>query len=61
MVDIFERAEALHNTRYVNYISDGDSKTYNKIVESVSYEVKKKSALITSKREWERGCVILKR
>ncbi|XP_011864345.1 PREDICTED: uncharacterized protein LOC105560124 [Vollenhovia emeryi] len=45
MVKIFERAEALHDTRYVNYIGYGDSKTYNKIVESVSYEVKKKECV----------------
>jgi len=45
MVKIFERVEALHGTRYVNYISNGDSKTYNKIVETVSYKVQEKECI----------------
>lgn len=45
MLEMFQRAEELHETKYVNYIGDGDSKTYNKIVQTLSYDVKKKECV----------------
>lgn len=45
MVEMFQRAEELHGTKYVNYIGDGDSKTYNKIAEALPHEVKKKECV----------------
>lgn len=45
MAEIFSRTEELHGKKHVNYIGDGDSKTYNKIVEQISPEVKKKECV----------------
>lgn len=32
IIEMFQRSESLHNVKYVNYIGDGDSKTYKGIV-----------------------------
>ncbi|EFN69934.1 hypothetical protein EAG_00287, partial [Camponotus floridanus] len=37
VVDMFQRSESLHNVKYVNYIGDGDSKTYKGIVDANPY------------------------
>lgn len=43
--EMFLRSEDLHNVRYINYIGDGDSKTYKAIVDSVPYPVTKKECI----------------
>lgn len=35
--EMFERSESLHNVKYVNYIGDGDTKTYKNIVDAKPY------------------------
>lgn len=38
VVEMFERSETLHGIKYVNYIGDGDSKTFKGIMEENPYE-----------------------
>jgi len=38
VVEMFSRSENLHNMKYVNYIGDGDSKTFKGIVDAQPYE-----------------------
>ena len=38
VVEMFQRSESLHNAKYINYIGDGDSKTYRGIVDANPYE-----------------------
>lgn len=38
VVEMFKRSETLHGVKYVNYIGDGDSKTYTGIVNAAPYE-----------------------
>ena len=38
VVEMFQRSETLHNVKYLNYIGDGDSKTYKGIVDAKPYE-----------------------
>ncbi|XP_014479554.1 PREDICTED: uncharacterized protein LOC106746921 [Dinoponera quadriceps] len=45
MVKMFQRSEELHEVKYDCYIGDGDSKTYNKVVENVQYDVTKKECV----------------
>lgn len=45
MVNIFQRSETLHDTRYVNFNDYGDLKTYKRN-KSVSYKVNKKEYII---------------
>ena len=42
--DMFKRSETLHN-KYINYIGDGDSRTYKGIIESYDSNVKKKECI----------------
>lgn len=47
-IEMFARSEALYGMKYVNYVGDGDSKTYKGIVDSHPYnncEVKKKECI----------------
>lgn len=37
VIEMFQRSESLHNVKYVNYIGDGDSKTYKGIVVANPY------------------------
>jgi len=37
IIEIFSRSEDLHNIKYVNYIGDGDSKTFMGILDAKSY------------------------
>ena len=37
IVEMFERSDTLHGVKYINYIGDGDSKTYAGIVNSSPY------------------------
>ena len=39
IVEIFQRSQELYNTKYVNYIGDGDSKTFNAVVDAAPYDV----------------------
>lgn len=41
MQEMFERSEKLHGIKYVNYIGDGDSKTYSTLVKLFNYVIKK--------------------
>jgi len=50
MLEIFQRAEELHGVKYVNYIGDGDCKTYKKIVEQLPYVQKKECVNHVQKR-----------
>lgn len=34
---MFNRSKTLYKTKYINYIGDGDSKTYKQVVESEPY------------------------
>ncbi|XP_071566884.1 uncharacterized protein [Temnothorax nylanderi] len=43
--EMFLRSEDLHGVKYVNYVSDGDSKTYKAIVDSVPYAVTEKECI----------------
>jgi hypothetical protein len=38
MIEMFDRSENLHDVKYVNYIGDGDSKTYTAIRKTVMYD-----------------------
>jgi len=37
ILEMFMRSEALHSVKYINYIGDGDSKTYKGIVDVKPY------------------------
>lgn len=37
VLEMFQRSESLYDTRYINYIGDGDSKTYKGIVDGKPY------------------------
>ncbi|GFT38689.1 uncharacterized protein TNCV_3623471 [Trichonephila clavipes] len=37
MLRIFNRSEKLHNLKYLNYIEDGDTKTFNALSENKPY------------------------
>lgn len=55
VVEMVKRSETLHDVKYANYIGDGDSKTYNGIINSSPYDditVNKRSALVMCKKEW---------
>ncbi|XP_076248018.1 uncharacterized protein LOC143187664 [Calliopsis andreniformis] len=39
IVEIFQRSQKLYNTKYVNYIGDGDSKTFNAVVNANPYDI----------------------
>lgn len=41
MQEMFERFEKLHGIKYVNYIGNGDSKTYSALVKLFNYVIKK--------------------
>ncbi|KYM96908.1 hypothetical protein ALC62_12418 [Cyphomyrmex costatus] len=45
MLEIFQRANELYGMKYVNYIGDGNSKTYSKIIEQLPYDVQKKECI----------------
>jgi len=45
MVEMFQRSEQLHQVKYDCYVGDGDSKTYNEVVENVPYDVTKKECV----------------
>lgn len=36
-IEMFHRSESLHGLKYVNYVGDGDSKTFKGVVESQPY------------------------
>ena len=38
VVEMFQRSETLHNVKYVNYIGDGDSKTFKGITDAKPYK-----------------------
>lgn len=45
---MFQRSETLHGLRYVNYIGDGDSKTFKGIIEAKphkTFKVTKKECI----------------
>jgi len=50
MLEIFQRAEELYGVKYVNYIWDGNCKTYKKIVEQLPYVQKKECINHVQKR-----------
>lgn len=37
-IEMFERSESLYNVKYINYIGDGDSKTFKGILDVQPYE-----------------------
>lgn len=37
IVEMFKRLQNNYGVKYINYIGDGDSKTYNGIISSVLY------------------------
>jgi len=37
ILEMFMRSEDLHSVKYINYIGDGDSKTYKDIVDAKLY------------------------
>ncbi|XP_039302928.1 uncharacterized protein LOC120357167 [Solenopsis invicta] len=49
VVEMFKKSEEQYNVRYINYIGDGDSKTYKGIVESKPYgenvQIRKKECI----------------
>ncbi|XP_029161124.1 uncharacterized protein LOC114932878 [Nylanderia fulva] len=48
VIEMFQRSEQLHQVKYVNYIGDGDSKTFKGLLESQQVEnssVKKKECI----------------
>lgn len=38
VIEMFSRSEDLHNVKYVNYIGDGDSKTFKRILDAEPYK-----------------------
>jgi len=38
VIEMFARSETLHEIKYINYISDGDTKTFKALLDSKSYE-----------------------
>lgn len=51
VIEMFSRANERNEVDYINYVGDGDSKTFKGIVEQYP-AVKKKNALIMFKNEW---------
>lgn len=37
VIEMFQRSESLHNLKYVNYVGDGDSKTFKGIIDAQPY------------------------
>lgn len=38
VIEMFQRSESLHNLKYVNYVGNGDSKTFKGIIDAQPYE-----------------------
>ena len=43
--EMFERSEDFHDVQYINYIGDGNTRTYKAIVETMTHEVTKKECI----------------
>lgn len=53
VIEMFECSETLHIIKYANCLGNGDSKTFNGIMEKNLYENKvQKNLLIMYRREW---------
>ena len=39
IVEIFKRSQEFYNTKYINYIGDGDSKTYKAVLDANPYDI----------------------
>lgn len=65
ITEMFLRSKEKQGVRYVTYIGDRDSKTFKGILDVNPYgeevTVKKKSALVTSRKEWARNFEVRKR
>lgn len=59
-VEMFERSEELHGTKYAYYIADGDSKIFKGIVDAKPYKsfIVKKSVSIMFRSVWARDSAI---